>query len=215
VAAEWHKPSALSEFAVSGLAGHLAWQIIRVPVQFQQQPPARAELITLLDHYATVPWVKAPLDDEFNMSYGPTGAQLLRGVGQSGNGRIVITYTPAPRPDLVGVRVQSPGSPDIYLIDDDGTKRHIPDPTTYNDLFRDWSGIQAMDVSTIASGPDVTSGAYLATPPGGGPIYLVSNGQKRHVTSPAVMDKFWFNWAQVRQVPQSTLDALPNGTDLT
>jgi hypothetical protein len=64
-------------------------------------------------------------------------------------------------------------------------------------------------------GPDLTSGAYLATPPGGGPVYLVSNGQKRWVTSPAVMDKFYFNWSQIRTVAQSTLDALPNGANFT
>jgi hypothetical protein len=29
------------------------------------------------------------------------------------------------------------------------------------------------------------------------------------------MDKFWFNWNTVRTVPQSTLDALPNGPDVT
>ena len=101
-------------------------------------------------------------------------------------------------------------------MDDDGTLRHIPDPTTYTNLFRDGSGVQTMNVSTIASGPDLTSGAYLATPDsGGGPIYLVSNGQKRHVSSPATMDKFWFNWNAVQTVPQTTLDGLPNGPDLT
>jgi hypothetical protein len=49
----------------------------------------------------------------------------------------------------------------------------------------------------------------------GHPIYLVSNGQKRRVASPAVMDKFWFDWSKVRTTPQSTLATLPNGPDLT
>ena len=42
-------------------------------------------------------------------------------------------------------------------------------------------------------------------------VYLVDNGQKRGVTSPTVMDKFYFNWNQIRQVAQSTLDARPTG----
>jgi hypothetical protein len=46
-------------------------------------------------------------------------------------------------------------------------------------------------------------------------VYLVSNGQKRHVASPAVMDKFWFNWNTIQAVPQNILDALPTGPDLT
>ena len=101
-------------------------------------------------------------------------------------------------------------------MDDDGTLRHIPDPATYTNLFRDGTGIQTLNVSTITAGSDLTSGAYLATPApwGSGPVYLVSNGQKRHVSSPATMDKFWFNWNAVQTVPQATLDGLPNGPDL-
>jgi hypothetical protein len=120
-----------------------------------------------------------------------------------------------PRPDLAGKRIQAPGTPAIFLVDDNGTTRYIPDPTTYNNLFRDWSGIQAVDPAIIAAGPPLTSGAYLATSAsGGGAIYLVSNGQKRHVSSPASMDKFWLNWGTVQSVPQSTLDGLPNGPDV-
>jgi hypothetical protein len=49
----------------------------------------------------------------------------------------------------------------------------------------------------------------------GDPIYLVSNGQMRRIASPAVFDKFYFASNKVRTVPRSTLDALPNGPDLT
>jgi hypothetical protein len=111
-----------------------------------------------------------------------------------------------------GARVRQAGTVQIYLIDDAGSKRYIPDPTTYNNLFRDWNGIQDVaDVSGIATGPAITSGAYLAWDVAGDPVYLVTNGQKRQVGSPAVMDKFYFNWNAIRQVPQSTLDALPTG----
>jgi hypothetical protein len=121
-----------------------------------------------------------------------------------------------PDPELAGARIEAAGGPDIYLVDDDGTKRHIPDPTTYNNLFRDWTGIKVVDTYAISSGPALTSGAYLGWDGvAGDPIYLVSNGQKRHITSPTVMDKFWFDPTKVRTVPQSTLDALPNGPDLT
>jgi hypothetical protein len=73
VAANWSKPSALSEFAVSGLAGHLAWQITSVPGQLQQQPPAGSEIVPVLDHYGRVRWVNAPLDDEFNVNARRSG----------------------------------------------------------------------------------------------------------------------------------------------
>jgi Mycothiol maleylpyruvate isomerase N-terminal domain len=68
VAARWDEPSALSEMAVSGLAGHLAWQITRVPGRLSQQAPDTAELLTLTGHYARARWVGAPLDDEANVN---------------------------------------------------------------------------------------------------------------------------------------------------
>jgi hypothetical protein len=45
-------------------------------------------------------------------------------------------------------------------------------------------------------------------------VYLVDNGQKRWVTSPTVMDKFDFSYGTIRQVPQSTLAALTDGSPL-
>jgi hypothetical protein len=129
---------------------------------------------------------------------------------------VAPTPAPAPRQDLAGARIEASGSPDIYLVDDDGTARHIPDPTTYSNLFRDSSGIQMVDPASVASGPALTSGAYLAIAQETmQDVYLVSNGQKRHVVSPAVMDRFWFNWNTVKPVPQSTLDAISTGSDLT
>ncbi|HEY3034606.1 MAG TPA: hypothetical protein VGJ54_08110 [Streptosporangiaceae bacterium] len=163
-----------------------------------------------------------PVSGRGGSNFGPAGAGLQAGV-QAGNGKVTIWYTYAAVPttttttlkDLAGARVQQGGK--IYLIDNDGTKRYIPDPTTYTNLFRDWSAIlQFADVGSIPSGPPITSGAYLAIAQETmQTVYLVDNGQKRGVTSPAVMDKFYFNWNQIRKVPQSTLDALPTGAPLT
>ncbi len=127
-----------------------------------------------------------------------------------------VVSTPLPG-QVEGARIRQTGTVEIYLIDTDGTKRYIPDPPTYLNLFRDWNGIQEVaDVSGIATGPAVTSGAYLAIAQETmQTVYLVDNGQKRGVTSPAVMDTFYFNWGQIQQVPQSTLDALPTGLPIT
>ncbi|MEV1177871.1 hypothetical protein AB0J09_56730, partial [Nonomuraea sp. NPDC049784] len=67
VAAAWDKPSALTEFSVAGLAGHLAHQLVRVrdvlvPNGQVQEP------IELLEHYSRSPWVQAGLDHESNVS---------------------------------------------------------------------------------------------------------------------------------------------------
>jgi hypothetical protein len=117
-----------------------------------------------------------------------------------------------PRPDLAGVRVQSPNSAPIYLIDPDGYRRWIPDPATFDSLFRDWTGV-VVDLGTnrIAEGPALDSGAFLARAPNTAPVYLISNGVKRWITSPAAMDRYWFDWAKIREVPAPGLAAIPNG----
>ncbi|MEV4569309.1 maleylpyruvate isomerase N-terminal domain-containing protein [Nonomuraea sp. NPDC049419] len=67
VAASWDKPSALMEFSVAGLAGHLAHQLVRVGEALTPsgtvQPP-----VTLMEHYTRSPWVQAGLDHESNLS---------------------------------------------------------------------------------------------------------------------------------------------------
>jgi hypothetical protein len=66
VAAAWSMPSALPEFSVGGLAGHLAYQVLAVP-QALTEPPSREPTISLLDHYGRVQWIGAALDDEVNV----------------------------------------------------------------------------------------------------------------------------------------------------
>jgi hypothetical protein len=58
VAAAWDQPSVLDGFGVSGLAGHLARQIFLVPRLLAQPIPDGAAL-SLIEHYAAVPWVTA------------------------------------------------------------------------------------------------------------------------------------------------------------
>ena len=109
-----------------------------------------------------------------------------------------------------GARVQPPGDPAIYLIDSDGTRRLVPDPQTMVNLFGPTPAIIQRPVSGITAGPDLSSGAYLAQD--GSKIYLVTNGEKRWITSVDVFYQFAFDAGRVQ--PQ-TLTALPDGPDLT
>jgi hypothetical protein len=68
VAASWDKPSALTEFTVAGLAGHLAQQLVRVDDALASRDDAGREPIPLLEHYTRSPWVAAGLDHESNVS---------------------------------------------------------------------------------------------------------------------------------------------------
>jgi len=117
-----------------------------------------------------------------------------------------------PRPDLAGLRVKTPNRPEIYLIDPDGFRRRIPNPQTYNNLFRDWNGVVVdIDITQIAESSPLTSGAILARADGTAPVFLISNGVKRWVTSPATMDKYYFNWNRVYVVPGALVDFIPSG----
>lgn len=58
VAAAWDQPSVLAGFGVSGLAGHLARQIFLVP-RLLAQPVPDGPPLSLLEHYAAVPWAAA------------------------------------------------------------------------------------------------------------------------------------------------------------
>jgi Mycothiol maleylpyruvate isomerase N-terminal domain len=81
VAAAWDRPSALASFGVSGLAGHLARQILLVPRLLAQPVPDGAAL-SLLDHYAMVPWTgaDADLDSETNVA-ARAGGEAAAAVG--------------------------------------------------------------------------------------------------------------------------------------
>jgi hypothetical protein len=68
----WDRPSALPEFSVAGLAGHLAHQVLSVPGVLDAAPPEQAP-IALLDHYAHSSWRDAPLDSEVNVGIREQG----------------------------------------------------------------------------------------------------------------------------------------------
>ncbi|HZC71198.1 MAG TPA: maleylpyruvate isomerase N-terminal domain-containing protein [Jatrophihabitans sp.] len=65
VAARWDAPSALAEFAVAGLAGHLAHQVLSVPATLAT-PDADEPLIPLLEHYERATWRGADPHTEVN-----------------------------------------------------------------------------------------------------------------------------------------------------
>ncbi|WP_419785656.1 hypothetical protein [Pseudodesulfovibrio sp.] len=121
---------------------------------------------------------------------------------------------PKPRPELNGLRLTLPNSAGIYLIDQ-GLRRWIPNPSTYNNLFKDWNNIITnIDVLQIPAGPDITNGAILATPLAGGPVYLIDNGCKRGISSVDTFNKYYFSWDSVYHVPLILLDYLQSGPDI-
>ncbi|WP_199429629.1 maleylpyruvate isomerase N-terminal domain-containing protein [Qaidamihabitans albus] len=75
IAAAWNGPSALPEFGVGGLAGHLAYQILALP-QALTGPVPTEETISLLEHYDRAKWIGADLDDEINVRIRRGGDEI-------------------------------------------------------------------------------------------------------------------------------------------
>lgn len=118
------------------------------------------------------------------------------------------------RPDLNGLRMQLPGHPAVYLIVD-GMKRGIPDPATYNNLFRDWNNIiQDPHLNDITDGGPITQGAVLARGINKGTVFLITNGQKHGIPSEAVMDKYHFAWDKIQDVAPILIDSIPTGNQI-
>ena len=59
---------------MSGLAGHLAHQVLTVPAVLSNDVPD-GSLIRLLDHYSSVTWRTAGVDDEINVGIREQGEQ--------------------------------------------------------------------------------------------------------------------------------------------
>jgi hypothetical protein len=105
VAANWHKPSALTDFSVRGLAGHLAQQVLNASDVLTAEPPETPPL-TLEQHYGQVLWRGAAIDNETNTGIR-TGGEARAEVGPAQlveDVRDAIERLRALLPDLAGDR---------------------------------------------------------------------------------------------------------------
>jgi len=160
------------------------------PVSHGVQPPG------------AIPAVDAALVKELEVAHAPMGVQPFS------------MHLSNPRPDLNGLRVKMPNQPEIYLIDR-GYRRWIPNPATFNNLFRDWNGIVVdINIDEIPLAPQITSGAVLVRAIGAAPVYLVDAGVKRWIVSPAMMDKYYFAWNRVYVLPAGSVDPIPVGPNI-
>jgi len=109
VAAAWTQPSALAEWTVGGLAGHLAGQVF-AGVNLIEAEPSELTPIGLDDHYARVSWIGAAVDDEQSVDIrsggdanAEAGVEALLGRLAEARARLVdlLAETSPDRPVLV------------------------------------------------------------------------------------------------------------------
>jgi hypothetical protein len=72
VAAHWDQESALTDFSIRGLAGHLGLQVFYV-TQAIAEPAPSGEAVSIEEHYNNAAWMNAPLDSEANSSIREMG----------------------------------------------------------------------------------------------------------------------------------------------
>jgi len=92
------------------------------------------------------------------------------------------------------------GHPAVFLYLN-GQCRHIPDPSTFNNLFTSWGAIKVISRwrwPRCRSGASISRGAFLGRAHGRPQVYLFSNGVKRNIASPSTMHKCNFSWGKVR-----------------
>lgn len=146
---------------------------------------------------------------------GETMEEETLGVLSERDAKRLMTAAGSVRPDLNGLRVKSPAAPHVYLIDR-GVRRHIPDPPTYENLFRSWNGIIVdINITDITLGLPITPGAVLAKASNHPAIYLIDHAQKRWIVSPPVFDKYYFAWNRVVVVPPVLINSIPTGSNIT
>ena len=137
VAGAWDAPSALPGFRVSGLAGHLARQIMIVPRLLAMGEPNGTPVITLMAHYARATWIGASVDADVNVSTrrggeeeAANGSAALTALAHATVGRLRGTLRAEPAGRLVTV----PWGPWALSLDDFLTTRLLEIAVHSDDL---------------------------------------------------------------------------------
>jgi len=129
-------------------------------------------------------------------------------------GTAQVGVTPEPMPQLNGLQLQLPGAAPVYLVLN-GFRCWIPDPTTYGNLFVPGATIvQDINIGVVSEGPALSSGAVLAQGSASPQVYLVTNGVKMWIPSPAIFNRYQFNSAAIQVVPQIIIDSIPTGPNV-
>jgi hypothetical protein len=96
-----------------------------------------------------------------------------------------------------------------------GELHWIPDPATFNSLFKDWSGIINSDyiVDNMPKGLALAAGSFIAISGASPAWYFVTLGKKLHIPDPATVNRF--NFRSPISLPHLALDYIPTGPNVT
>ncbi|MFC4118331.1 maleylpyruvate isomerase N-terminal domain-containing protein [Nonomuraea zeae] len=163
VKAAWDKPSALTEFTVAGLAGHLAHQLVRVGEVLAPNDEVQ-EPIELIEHYTRSPWVQAGLDHESNVGIRRAGeASAAAGPDALvGNAQSLLDQQLAALPVEPAGRVVFVRSSGWSLRLDDFLLTRLVELVVHSDDLAASVGVETPELPSAVIGPVVELLARLA-----------------------------------------------------
>ena len=100
----------------------------------------------------------------------------------------------------------------VYLVGA-GQRRWVPDPTTAAILDigpQTWTDVRPEQLAPIPEGPAIPAlreGSLIREP--GGAIYVIRNGRREWIPSPAAFAAGGYQWGAVINVPASVVDRIP------
>ncbi|MCX6811343.1 MAG: hypothetical protein NT039_01460, partial [Candidatus Berkelbacteria bacterium] len=100
-----------------------------------------------------------------------------------------------------GSLIRVANQPAVYLVEN-GKKNHVPSPSVFSNNYINWNKIIAISDAEMNSYPSGTPVPYrdgtMFIEPGTGPeAYVVENGARRWIPSPAVFTDAGYNWGYI------------------
>jgi len=102
-----------------------------------------------------------------------------------------------------GTLIKIPESFKIYVIINQ-KKKWIPTPEVFETLGYQWTSITILNKTELDNLPDYEDNLIRAI--NDYKVYLVVNSIKRHIPNPQIFLNYGFNWEDVKDVPQSTIN---------
>jgi hypothetical protein len=135
-------------------------------------------------------------------------------------------------PSLAKRLVGDPNSDKVFIVNDDGTLSHIPNAHTFNFMNLRWEDIEDLtqaewdalvgtssDVGTHTIGDPIASlvaGAEgtLVSAPGQNEVYLIVDGERRHIPNGVTLYAMGFTFADVQEISVNALNNIALGNTL-
>ena len=106
--------------------------------------------------------------------------------------------------------IRTLGDKKVYLIAENGYKRHVPNPSVFESYGYKWEDVLDVENAIVDAFPI----NVLVRVDGDEKVYKLENGTKRWIKTSAAFERTGFSWYDVGLVNQAELDAHPEGASI-